>query len=170
MLVDADGEPFMARYHPAAELAPRDVVARAIDAERARRPRRLPRRPRGGRRRTSRRSFPPCSPPAWPPASTRASQPIPVAPAAHYHMGGVATDVGGRTSLPGLFAAGECASTGVHGANRLASNSLLEAAVFGAPGRARGRARPPGSPARPLAASQPRRPARRGRWPPCAAP
>ena len=61
-----------------------------------------------------------------------AMQPIPVAPAAHYHMGGIASDEHGRSSLPGLWTAGECASTGLHGANRLASNSLLEALVFGA--------------------------------------
>ncbi|MBS0281978.1 MAG: FAD-binding protein, partial [Proteobacteria bacterium] len=61
-----------------------------------------------------------------------ARQPIPVAPAAHYHMGGIASDASGRTSLPGLWVAGECAATGLHGANRLASNSLLEGLVFGA--------------------------------------
>ena len=129
-LVDARGEPFMARYHPAAELAPRDVVARAIDAER-----------RGGRgafldaREAVGAAFPHEFPYVF--AACMGAgvdprvQPIPVAPAEHYHMGGVGTDVWGRAALEGLYAAGECASTGVHGANRLASNSLLEAAVFG---------------------------------------
>lgn len=57
--------------------------------------------------------------------------PIPVAPAAHYHMGGIATDFDGYTGVPGLYAVGECAAPGVHGANRLASNSLLDGLVFG---------------------------------------
>ncbi len=129
-LVDSAGDAFMARYHPSAELAPRDVVARAIAVERA-----------AGRgafldaRSAVGAAFPEHFPAVF--AACMAAgldprvRPIPVLPAAHYHMGGIATDVDGRTSAPGLFAVGECASTGVHGANRLASNSLLEAAVFG---------------------------------------
>lgn len=131
ILINDAGEAFMGRYHPAAELAPRDVVARAIHAQReagfgafldatkavgARFPEDFP------------AVFAACLSGGVDPRI----QPIPVAPACHYHMGGVATDADGATSLPGLFAAGEVASTGVHGANRLASNSLLEAAVFGA--------------------------------------
>jgi L-aspartate oxidase len=129
-LVDVAGEAFMARYHPAAELAPRDVVARAIAVERA-----------AGRGAflDARAAVGPAFSQHFPAvfAACMAAgldprvQPIPVLPAAHYHMGGVATDLDGRTSVAGLFAVGECASTGVHGANRLASNSLLEAAVFG---------------------------------------
>jgi len=129
-LIDGAGEAFMTRYHPDAELAPRDVVARAIHAERA-----------AGRgvfldaRQAVGAHFPDAFPAVF--AACMGGgidpriQPIPVAPACHYHMGGIATDKDGRTSLAGLYAAGECASTGVHGANRLASNSLLEAAVFG---------------------------------------
>ncbi len=129
-LVGRSGEPFMARYHFAGDLAPRDVVARAIVAERA-----AGRgafldagRSIGGR-------FPDEFPTVFAACMAAGidprSQLIPVAPAAHYHMGGIGADLDGRTSLPGLLAAGECASVGVHGANRLASNSLLEAAVFG---------------------------------------
>ena len=131
VLVDAAGVRFMGRYSDQAELAPRDVVARAIHAERA-----------AGRgafldaRAAVGAAFPHEFPSVFA-ACIGAGvdprvQPIPVAPACHYHMGGIATDAEGRTSLPGLYAAGECAATGVHGANRLASNSLLEAAVFGA--------------------------------------
>lgn len=104
------------------ELAPRDVVAREIAArgtalldlraiDRARFPTLMGTLEESG----------------WDPAAT----PIPVAPAAHYTVGGIVTDLDGRTELPGLYAAGECAATGVHGANRLASNSLLECLVFG---------------------------------------
>ncbi len=129
-LIGADGQPFMARHHPMAELAPRDVVARAIHRQLA--------EGKGAfldARQAVGEHFPDEFPGVF--AACRAAgldprrEPIPVAPAAHYHMGGVWTDADARTSLEGLYAVGECASTGVHGANRLASNSLLEAAVFG---------------------------------------
>ncbi len=131
ILIDETGRRFMTAVHPAAELAPRDVVARGIHREIA----------RGHRvfldcRKAVGAKFPEHFPTVY--AACKEAgidpvvQPIPVAPAAHYHMGGIATDSRGRTSLDGLWAVGECASTGLHGANRLASNSLLEALVFGA--------------------------------------
>jgi len=130
VLVNASGERFMGRYHPEAELAPRDVVARAIHAEReAGRGAFLDARAAVGAHFPE--EFPGVFAACLAGGIDPRAQPIPVAPACHYHMGGIVTDAEGRTSLPGLFAAGECASTGVHGANRLASNSLLEAAVFG---------------------------------------
>jgi len=115
LLLDSEGERFVE------ELAPRDVVARAIDArgtalldlrpiDRTRFPALMQRLAEAG--------FDP-------------SEPVPVAPAAHYTMGGVVTDLRGATEMQGLYAAGECACTGVHGANRLASNSMLECLVFG---------------------------------------
>jgi len=130
VLVNATGERFMARYHPDAELAPRDVVARAIHAEReAGRGAFLDATEAVGGHFPE--EFPGVFAACLSGGIDPRVQPIPVAPACHYHMGGIVTDAEGRTSLPGLYAAGECASTGVHGANRLASNSLLEAAVFG---------------------------------------
>jgi L-aspartate oxidase len=148
VLVNANGERFMARYHEAAELAPRDVVARAIHAEReAGRGAFLDAREAVGAHFPD--EFPAVFAACMGGGVDPRTQLIPVAPACHYHMGGIATDTDGRTSLPGLYAAGECASTGVHGANRLASNSLLEAAVFGArAGRAAARVQ--AAPERPL--------------------
>jgi L-aspartate oxidase len=131
ILRDKTGRAFMADYHPARELAPRDVVARAIHAERT--------AGRGAFLDATAavgdhfpHEFPAVFAACMSAGIDPRVQPIPVTPAVHYHMGGVATDLDGRTSLDGLLAAGECAATGVHGANRLASNSLLEAAVFGA--------------------------------------
>lgn len=126
IVVDEKGERFLAGHHPDGELAPRDVVARAIaqhgnvflDA-----------RPIGGE--NVRRLFPNITAALGEAGFDLTSQPVPVAPAAHYFLGGVATDVDGRTTVPGLYAAGECAATGVHGANRMAGNSLAEAVVFG---------------------------------------
>jgi L-aspartate oxidase len=131
-LINSGGQPFMTRYHPDGDLAPRDVVARSIMREMD---------STGGAVFLSlshldadyvTRRFPTIADMCRQVGLDLARDPIPVSPAAHYVMGGVDTDQWGRTSLPGLLAAGEVACTGVHGANRLASNSLLEGLVFGA--------------------------------------
>jgi L-aspartate oxidase len=127
------GERFMPSVHPDAELAPRDVVARAIAREmhaQGGRPVVLDTTAIAGTRLDSR--FPGIARRVRAAGFDWTREPVPVTPAAHYTMGGIATDLDGRTSVPGLFAVGEVARTGVHGANRLASNSLMEGAVFGA--------------------------------------
>ena len=135
-LVNDAGEPFMTRVDPMGDLAPRDRVARGIarEAERTGRPVFLTLQhldPAFVHER-----FPEISAACRHAGLDLARDRIPTGPAAHYMMGGVWTDLSGRTSVPALFAAGEVACTGVHGANRLASNSLLEGLVFG--GRAGG--------------------------------
>ena len=128
VLIDETGERFMLDT-PGAELAARDVVARAIWRRRAQGHRVfLDARRAVGERFAAR--FPVIAAFCREAGIDPARQPIPVRPAAHYHMGGIAVDEEGRSSLRGLWACGEAASTGLHGANRLASNSLTEAAVF----------------------------------------
>jgi L-aspartate oxidase len=128
LLANGSGWRFMPAAHPRAELAPRDVVARAVHREIA--------EGRGAfldcRALPLETAFPTAYEVCREVGLDPAREPIPIAPAAHYHMGGVLTDAHGRTSLTGLWACGEVACTGVHGANRLASNSLLEAVVFAA--------------------------------------
>ena len=130
-LIDRSGHRFMKAIHGEAELAPRDVVARAVHRQNL-----------GGKqalldcRSAIGDAFPARFPAVFAACMSAGIdpriQPIPVAPTAHYHMGGVATDIDGRTSVTGLWAIGECASTGLHGANRLASNSLAEGLVSAA--------------------------------------
>ena len=137
VLRDDRGVRFMQAAHADAELAPRDVVARALH--------RVLREKAGARvwldatgierdggAGTLARRFPRITAATAAQGYDWAKEPVPVAPAAHYAMGGIATDLEARTTVPGLFAAGETAASGVHGANRLASNSLLEGLVFGA--------------------------------------
>jgi L-aspartate oxidase len=131
VLRNAAGERFMVDVHPDAELAPRDIVARGIAVEMAAQggtPVFLDATALGAEFLASR--FPTIDAACCAAGIDWARVPVPVTPAAHYWMGGVATDTHGRTTVAGLYAVGEVACTGAHGANRLASNSLLESLVF----------------------------------------
>ncbi|SHH72463.1 L-aspartate oxidase [Cognatishimia maritima] len=129
ILINKHGERFMQAVHPDAELAPRDVVARAIFAQHqaGNRPMLDTRAALGASITTN---FPSVAEYCARNGIDPVKEPIPVAPAAHYHMGGIATDRAGRASLKNLWVCGEASSTGLHGANRLASNGLLEALVY----------------------------------------
>ncbi|MCE9649942.1 MAG: L-aspartate oxidase [Parvibaculum sp.] len=131
ILIDGQGRRFMPAVHPDAELGPRDVVARAIHREIAA-GRNVYLDTRGVLGARLPEAFPTVYENCISMGIDPVRDPIPVAPAAHYHMGGIKVDAAGRTSLEGLWACGEVSSTGAHGANRLASNSLLEAVVYGA--------------------------------------
>jgi L-aspartate oxidase len=136
VLLDAEGKRFMQALHPDAELAPRDVVARSIARQMAMQggePVMLDATHLGEPGRAEeflKKRFPTIDSSVRGRGFDWSKTPVPVTPAAHYWMGGVRTDVWGRTSIAGLYAVGEAACTGVHGANRLASNSLLESLVF----------------------------------------
>jgi L-aspartate oxidase len=137
VLIDEEGHRFMTDVHPDAELAPRDVVARGIAEQMTRqkgKPVRLDATGLGEQGRAGEflaKRFPNIDAACRSQGFDWGEQPIPVTPAAHYYMGGIRTDEWGRTSVPGLYAVGEAACNGLHGANRLASNSLLEGAVYG---------------------------------------
>ncbi len=131
VLIGADGAPFMTRYHAQAELAPRDEVARAIHTELSE-GRKVHLDTRDAIGDHIKDHFPTVFAACMAAGIDPRTQTIPVAPAMHYHMGGILSDTWGRSSINGLSICGECSSTGAHGANRLASNSLLEAVVMAA--------------------------------------
>ncbi|WP_282607479.1 L-aspartate oxidase [Pelagibius sp. Alg239-R121] len=128
-LLDDAGVPFMTAEHPLVDLAPRDVVARAIGRRRLQ-GQNITLDLRPALDSAGENAFPQCLALCRAAGYEPTRTPVPVAPAAHYHMGGIRTDADGRSSVSGLWACGEAAATGVHGANRLASNSLLESLVF----------------------------------------